>query len=304
MGRTETLDISTHRKLLENLFDGVYSVDTNRRITFWNKAAERITGYTQSEVLGISCQDNILRHIDENSQELCHTGCPLACTMLDGKQREERLYLHHKQGHRVPVSVRFSPMKDAEGRIIGAMEIFSDNSNLLQIIKEMEKLKHEEYLDELTSIGNRKYGEMILSSQMHNWITFKVPFGLIMLDLDYLKRYNNTYGHRIGDEILVMVGRTLTNILRRMDSVSRWRGEKFVVILPHIDDATLEQVAERIRAFIESNFLMATGDMINITASIGATMVRPGDTPEAMVKRAEAMMNASKRKGRNRITFW
>jgi diguanylate cyclase (GGDEF)-like protein/PAS domain S-box-containing protein len=304
MNKTETLDISTHRKLLENLFDGVYSVDINRKITFWNKAAERITGYSQSEVLGHSCQDNILRHIDENGQELCHTGCPLACTILDGNQREEHLYLHHKQGHRVPVSIRLSPVKDAKGAIIGALEIFSDNSNLLQIIKEMEKLKNEAYLDELTSIGNRKYGQMILNSRMHDWQTFNIPFGLIMLDLDYLKRFNNSYGHRIGDEILVMVGRTLTNILRRMDSVSRWKGEKFVVILPHIDDATLGQVAERIRAFIESNFLVAAGDLINITASIGATMARPDDTAETIVKRAETMMNASKKKGRNRITFW
>lgn len=304
MIKTEALDLSTHRTLLETLFDGVYSVDTNRKITFWNKAAERITGYSQSEVLGLSCHDNILRHVDDNGLELCRSGCPLACTMLDGKQREERLYLHHKQGHRVPVSVRLSPLKDARGLITGALEIFSDNSNLLQIIKEMEKLKHEAYLDELTSIGNRKYGEMILKSRLYDWNTFSVPFGLIMLDLDYLKRYNNTYGHRIGNEILVMVGRTLTNILRRMDSVSRWRGEKFVVILPHIDEATLGQVAERIRAFIESNFLMAAGDLINITASIGATMARPGDTAEAMVKRSEAMMNESKKQGRNRITFW
>jgi diguanylate cyclase (GGDEF)-like protein/PAS domain S-box-containing protein len=304
MNKIEALDLSTHRKLLENLFDGVYFADINRRITFWNKAAERITGYSQSEVLGLSCGDNILRHIDENGRELCRSGCPLACTILDGKQREEHLYLHHKQGHRVPVSVRLSPVKNAMGTIIGALEIFSDNSNLMQIIKEMEKLKQEAYLDELTSIGNRRYGEMILKSRIFDWNTFNIPFGLIMLDLDYLKRYNNSYGHRIGDEILVMVGRTLTNILRRMDSVSRWRGEKFVVILPHIDETTLGQVAERIRTFIESNFLMAAGDMINITASIGATMARPGDTAEAMVTRAEAMMNTSKKKGRNRVTFW
>jgi diguanylate cyclase (GGDEF)-like protein len=100
-----------------------------------------------------------------------------------------------------------------------------------------------------------------------------------------------------------MIGKTLTNILRRMDSVSRWGGEKFVVILPHIDSSTLEQVSDRIKTFIESSFIMAGGELLNITASLGVTMAVSGDTPESIMQRAEALLYSSKSRGRSRTTI-
>ena len=93
-------------KLLDSLFDGVYFVDLDRRITYWNAGAERISGYLRSEVVGSCCADNLLRHIDTEGHKLCQDGCPLAATMRDGKTRESSVYLHHKFGHRVPVLVR------------------------------------------------------------------------------------------------------------------------------------------------------------------------------------------------------
>src|SRR5512138_459514 len=94
--------------LLDNLYDGVYFVDRDRRITFWNKGAERLTGFSKQEADGRSCHDNFLTHIDENGRHLCLSGCPLAETIQDGRQRECDLFLHHKDGHRLPVSIRVS----------------------------------------------------------------------------------------------------------------------------------------------------------------------------------------------------
>jgi len=156
----------TGDKLLDSLFDGVYFVDTERRITYWNAAAERISGYLRNEVLGTPCSLNLLRHIDGAGCELCTCGCPLTGTMEDGKPREAPVFLHHKLGHRVPVSVRTAPVYDEEGSVIGAVEIFSDNSSSLQILLEYEKLKQDAFFDELTGIGNRRYGEMTLTSRM------------------------------------------------------------------------------------------------------------------------------------------
>ena len=130
-----------YEELLENLFDGVYYVDTQKRITFWNKSAERITGYVKDDVIGRSCSDNILRHINENGDELCIQGCPVGRTLEDGKISDADVYLHHRNGHRVPISVRVSPVRDKKGKIIGAVEIFSDNSKRIDILKEMESLK-------------------------------------------------------------------------------------------------------------------------------------------------------------------
>lgn len=89
------MDESFYRKLIDNLQDAVYFVDRNRVATYWNTAAERISGYLAPDVLGSSCADNILRHVDEEGRRLCLDGCPLAAVMEDGRVREMEVYMHH-----------------------------------------------------------------------------------------------------------------------------------------------------------------------------------------------------------------
>jgi len=293
----------SHEELLENLFDGVYYVDLNRRISFWNKAAERITGYRKSEVVGFCCADNILRHVDNEGRTLCVEGCPLTATMHDGRGREATVYLHHKQGHRVPVAIRTSPVRDETGAIVGAVEIFSDNSNQLQILRELEALRHDVYVDRLTSVGNRRHGEMSLHTRVYERQTFGNPFGVIFLDIDHFKRFNDTYGHATGDAVLAMVGKIMVNLLRRSDTVSRWGGEEFVAILPHITAEVLGQVAERLRVFIEQSFIMVENEKLQVTASLGVTLARSDDIPDTIMHRADALMYSSKMAGRNRVTM-
>lgn len=292
----------TSDKLLDSLFDGVYYVDTNRQIKYWNAAAERISGFSGAEVIGHCCADNLLRHIDANGRELCLDGCPLAATILDGKIRESSVFLHHKLGHRVPVAVRTSPVRDDQGTIIGAVEIFSDNSSSLQILQEFEKLKHDAYLDALTGVGNRRYGEMTLATRIFNLQTHQIPFGVLFLDVDHFKIFNDRFGHRIGDEVLVMVSNSIALSLRKMDVVARWGGEEFVVILPGASCLVAKSVAERIRILIENSFIMSGDEKLSVTVSIGATVSRKDDSVDTIVNRADSLMYISKSAGRNRVT--
>ncbi|MDD2542618.1 MAG: PAS domain-containing protein, partial [Desulfuromonadaceae bacterium] len=94
-----------YKELLDSLADGVYFVDRDRRITYWNKTAERLSGFSAQEVIGTDCAENILRHIDELGNELCLKGCPLTATLEDGKMRDADMFMHHKYGHRVPVAI-------------------------------------------------------------------------------------------------------------------------------------------------------------------------------------------------------
>ncbi len=293
----------TGDKLLDCLFDGVYFVDNDRRITYWNAAAERISGYSKAEVTGSFCSNNLLRHIDTNGRELCLDDCPLAATILDGKIRESAVFLHHKLGHRVPVSVRTSPVRDDQGVIIGAVEIFSDNSNSMQILHEYEKLKQEAYLDVLTGIGNRRYGEMTLSTRMYDQRTHAIFFGVLFMDIDHFKRFNDSFGHKTGDDVLVMVAKSIELSLRKMDVVARWGGEEFVVILPGATRVVLKAVAERIRILIEKSFLLSETEKLSVTVSIGAAMSQTDDTVETIVNRADELMYLSKNGGRNRVTL-
>jgi diguanylate cyclase (GGDEF)-like protein len=100
-----------------------------------------------------------------------------------------------------------------------------------------------------------------------------------------------------------MVSKTVSNVIRRLDVLSRWGGEEFVVILPKTDVEVLEEVAERIRIFIERSFIIVRGETLTVTASIGATMAKPEDTPETVFHRADDLMYSSKISGRNRVTL-
>lgn len=294
---------TSHETILESLFDGVYHVDGDKRITYWNRAAERITGYGRDEVIGRSCAENILRHIDREGNELCLAGCPLTATLGDGSFREVSVYLHHKLGYRVPVSVRVSPVRDAVGAIVGSVEVFTDNSSYLEMLQEMERLKADVFVDPLTSVGNRRFAGMTLRTRCVEQKEFNVPFGVVFLDIDHFKRFNDSFGHTVGDRVLTMVGKTVTGLVRRPDVVARWGGEEFIAILANVDGNVLARVAERIRNFISRGFIMDGESKLTVTASVGATLARMDDTPETIIARADELMYKSKEAGRNRVTI-
>ncbi len=224
------MDESFYKALLDNLANGVYFVDTNRRITFWNKSAERITGYTAQEVLGRSCADNILRHVDESGRELCVEGCPLAAVVQDGRMRETHVYMHHKLGYRAPVDIRATAMRNTDGEIVGAVEIFHTPSEGLNILEEIQKLRKEVLTDPLTGVGNRRFAEMRLQECEKDEKEYGVSYGILFVDIDHFKRVNDTWGHGVGDKVLRMVAQVLDKSVRSLDTPCRWGGEEFVVL--------------------------------------------------------------------------
>ncbi len=297
------MDTEVYQQVLDLLGEGVYFVDLNRRVTYWNKAAERLSGYAAQEVVGKRCADNILRHVDELGQELCRKGCPLAATIRDGQTRETEVYMHHKFGHRVPVLVRATPMRDKGGAIVGAIEVFSHNVEYAHVLKELETLRKETLSDPLTGTGNRRYGQMVMRSLETSWAEHQVPFGVIMADIDHFKKVNDTLGHATGDLVLNMVAGTLKNGLRALDVPCRWGGEEFLLLVPNTNAAALLGLAERLRMLVEHSWLEHEGDRIHITASFGAAVSRAGETAEELVARADKMLYASKRAGRNRVSL-
>lgn len=292
-----------YRDLLNLLYDGVYFVDRDRQITFWNNAAKRITGFAPEEVVGKSCMDNVLRHVDGDGNELCLGLCPLAATMEDGKVREVEVYLHHKAGHRVPISVRSTPLMDENGEITGAVKVFADNTERLKMFEMLAKYEREAMRDELTGVGNRRFADMKLRASLEELVEYKVPFGLLFVDIDHFKRVNDTYGHDVGDEVLRMTARSMEGALRPMDMVCRWGGEEFVVILPNMDSRTLERIAERLRFLIEKSWLDTDKGRVEVTASVGGTIAAQGDTQDTVVKRADERMYFCKHNGRNQVSI-
>lgn len=290
--------------LLDNISDGVYMLDLERRITFWSAGAERISGFPSSQVVGSRCSDNILAHVDDKGKNICMASCPVAGTLGDGESREVEVFLHHREGHRVPVRVRVFPMKDEEGKVVGAIEIFrdrSDESKLQERLKTLEKLA---LVDPLTEVGNRRFIEDALRMRLAGYQREGSPrVGLLFMDIDHFKRVNDRYGHILGDEVLRMVARSVRGALREFDFLGRWGGEEFVALVLYADEHGLAVVAERVRTLVEKSWIGVEEGPISVTVSVGGTLSVPGDDVEGLVARADALMYRSKREGRNRVTL-
>jgi diguanylate cyclase (GGDEF)-like protein/PAS domain S-box-containing protein len=288
--------------ILGSIHEGVYFVDTERKITFWNKGAERITGYTEAEVVGSFCNENILRHVTDTGLHLCLNGCPLHQTLLDGKQRESFVYLHHKSGHQVPVQIRVIPMLD-EGVVIGAVEIFNDTHELRELEANLENLKVLAMKDQLTSLANRRYTEIFLDAKMQELDKLGIPFGIAFMDIDKFKVFNDTYGHEVGDQVLKMVSKTIGGIIRATDLIGRWGGEEFVAIFSGVNEKELWMLSEKIRMLVENSALEIEGKELQVSISLGCTVVTEKCSLESAVKKADDLMYESKEKGRNRTTI-
>jgi diguanylate cyclase (GGDEF)-like protein/PAS domain S-box-containing protein len=293
-----------YKDIVDNLYDGVYFVNRERVITYWNKGAERITGYAAAQVIGSSCRDNLLNHVTAAGLHLCRDRCPLAACMEDGKTREADVFLHHADGHRVPVLVRVAPLRDAQGNIIGAVETFSSDMGANAIRQELRELRRRVHTDKLTGIGNRRYLERrlraVIAERRHD---ADMSAGLLFMDIDHFKRLNDTYGHDVGDSALRMVAATLRHNLRSSDVVGRWGGEEFLALLYDVPSReALQSIAEKMRALVECSRLDLAAVSVSVTISVGATLFLPTDTTASAVRRADVLMYQSKQAGRNQVS--
>jgi len=292
-----------YKALIENISDGLYLVDLNRHIIYWNQEAENITGYRAEEVLGRRCRDNILVHVDMNGNSLCRGNCPIDATMRDGGHRDARVFLHHRDGHRVPVWIRAAPLRDTAGNIVGGAELFTDLSASNAITEQIQELEQLSLLDDLTQLANRRFVEMELESRISEKNRYGAAFGVVFMDIDHFKRVNDTYGHDVGDRVLKTVARTFINTARPSDLMGRWGGEEFIGILRRVNGNGLHNAAERIRSLVEKSQVRENGMRLQVTVSIGGTLATNDDTVESILKRADKLLYQSKENGRNRCTI-
>lgn len=299
------MDFSTHAlsNVLLSLHDGLYFTDKERRIIFWNPAAERITGFSAEEVLGKHCCDNILVHIDAEGKNLCEGHCPLAKTIDDGQHRDLELYMNHKQGHRVPVSVRITPLHDNNGKTTGGVELFTDISNRSATEMRLHEMQQLALLDHLTKLANRAYLERELNCRLEEKARMGIPFAILFIDIDHFKKVNDTYGHSVGDQVLQLVARTLTANARPFDLYGRWGGEEFLGIIRNVELSALEIICKRLLVLLEASKIETVAKPFNITVSIGATLARDEDSMQSLTERADKLLYQSKNNGRNCVSI-
>lgn len=214
--------------------------------------------------------------------------------------------------------VRATPLHDASGAItkwFGSCTDIEDQMHTQQLLEEQIKqhtaalveanarLQQESIRDPLTGLYNRRYLEEILDRETRRAVRAEYELGILMLDLDHFKKFNDTYGHDAGDTVLRETAAFLAKSVRSEDTICRFGGEEFIILLPMADLQTSQARAERIRSKLRELTVLHQGHSLGmITISVGvAELPQHGTSPKELLERADAALYRAKREGRDRV---
>jgi len=178
------------------------------------------------------------------------------------------------------------------------------SSEMAELRQNLEEVRREALTDALTGIPNRKFFETRLRQAARDAMESGESLSLLIADIDHFKQFNDNYGHQLGDQVLRLVARTLTDSVKGRDTPARYGGEEFAIILPQTRLKDAKGLADQIRRTIMSRRVVRkhTGDDFGtITMSIGVSSYRPGEQLLETVRRADAALYQAKRGGRNRV---
>ncbi|WP_424681276.1 diguanylate cyclase domain-containing protein [Frateuria sp. YIM B11624] len=182
-----------------------------------------------------------------------------------------------------PVSIMVVVLLPVQRGLTGKIRRLSSERDVMEVML---------HRDPLTGVQSRLLGERVLRQVLAS----EAPAGVIMLDLDRFKAINDTHGHPVGDTVLQAVADGCKGLLRANECLARWGGEEFLVIVPGVDAAGLQRVAERLRAVISA---VPVAPVPQVTASLGTTLLRAGDTLDTVLQRADVALYRAKELGGN-----
>ena len=169
----------------------------------------------------------------------------------------------------------------------------------------LESVRMESLTDSLTGLSNRRMFDETLRMRLDEARAQRTELCLLLCDIDHFKRFNDTWGHHTGDQILRFLASAMQAHARPDFLVARHGGEEFAMILPRVSARAAAQLAEALRAAIQAKRLRRRStneDLGQVTVSMGVARLQPGDTPQGLLERADACLYASKRNGRNQVT--
>lgn len=264
--------------------------DPDGRVGFANGASVEILGYEPEELVG--------RHFTEflDLAEAFEADGMHRRTVAGNRALRIEITARRKDGSRAHLRFNSTPCFDPDGGFEGAVSVVSDVSELIELRGELEQLA---FTDDLTGLANRRAFDDRLADQLALCRRYGRRAAVVALDIDSLKRVNDTHGHPAGDALIIGIGRRLAARLRETDLLARLRGDEFAALLPEAEEAAALSVAQALVATISARPFWI-GEPIRATASAGVAELRAEDDAAGVIKRADQALYAAKRAGGGR----
>ena len=282
------------RTALNSINDAIISTDRMSKVTYLNPVAEKLTGWALTEAKGKSL-DEMLTLIDGNRERIANPLQSVLATQRAAGTTTNRALIR-RDGTEIAVEDSAAPMRDEDGEIIGAVMVFRDVGPARTLTAE---LIHIAQHDALTGLPNRLLLDARLTQALAMARRHSKPLAVLFIDLNKFKQINDSLGHFAGDELLKAVGRRLQQSVRASDTVSRFGGDEFVVLLPEISNREDADVCARkiVNALAAPHAVGSSRIEIGVSVGIGL-YPDDGDDPQALLQAADRAMYGEKHKPR------
>ena len=182
-------------------------------------------------------------------------------------------------------------------------ELEEHKKNSLILAEKLEQSQAQALVDPLTNVLNRSAYNLKMVQLTHEFKRYNKEWALLMLDIDRFKKFNDDFGHKLGDKVLKSVAGTVSDSIRASDQIFRYGGEEFVVILGRINAKTATQLAEKICRQVEKDYFVDGDKKFQVTISIGGAIISKDDTEMSLFERADKAMYRAKNNGRNQVVM-
>jgi PAS domain S-box-containing protein len=279
------VEIDLVRLILENFEDGIYLIDRNRRILYWSEGAERITGHLAHEVIGKTCNVNLLSHCGEQGTPYCADGCPLSATMEEVKSRRMRCFIRHKNGHRVPINSRSAPVKNRAGELIGAVEIIRLDVHHYGLAQRFRGLEPFGCLDPETGVANKQMTELRMAHRLEDLRKFGIPVGIAGIKIEDQAPMVSRFGKEAWFSLLRASAQTLAQTLPPNGFVGRWDENWFLALIGNCDPMMLQNTASLAANLVAASEISWWGAIVRPKATVRTTMGEITDAPLDIIQR-------------------
>ncbi len=287
------------QNVLLSLFDEGDSVlfkwnnDINWSVNYVSNNVEKLLGYTESDFLDKKIEYAQCIHSDDLQRVIEEVKLGNTNTSVAFEHKPYRIIT--KQNEIKWIKDVCIVIKNANNDVTHYVGQISD---ITQMKHKQDAAEKKAYIDGLTGVNNRNKFDEIFEEELKSTKRYNSPLSIAIIDIDKFKNFNDTFGHLIGDEVLITMAQTVKKSVRESDVFARWGGEEFTVLFKNTSASTAEEVSQKLKDKIQENEHPTAG---KITASFGVTEYKEGDTLESIFNRCDDALYLAKENGRNRV---